>query len=73
MQDTSIFQGMKELKKFTFVNHGDTWLVRKSVTDDFGYESHVLIGFLNELYDEENTSLYQRALELEQKSYEHNF
>ena len=63
MRDTSIFQGIKELKDFRFKDCGAIWMVGKRVDTDLGI-FYIHQGTLKKNKRESNKALYERALEL---------
>lgn len=56
MRNTSIFNGVKELRELTFMSDGEFW----KVYEDHG-SSLVFIGIIKKISRESNIKLYNRA------------
>jgi len=66
MRDSSMFQGIKELRELRFEDTGGTWRVRKSRGDAW-FDGWGIIGHIWKLPRESNRRLYERGLELLEK------
>lgn len=56
MRNKSIFQGVKELGEFTFIDNGLTWAVYREADDCRFFFAH-----MRKIPRESNAALYERA------------